>query len=375
MAPRAMPKQINLRIPGPTPVPPDILEAVAHPMVNHRGREFGALMRRVSERLKDFFQTNSDVLVLSCSGTGGLEAAVANTLSPGDKVLAVSIGSFGERFAMIAETYGAEVTMLPYEWGQAARPEQVRQALDQEPGIKAVLVTHNETSTGVTNPLEEIAAVVREFDKLLLVDAVSSLGAIPLEMDGWGLDVVVTGSQKGWMVPPGLAFVGVSDRGWKAYETAKMPHFYFDLGKHRGSQAKGQTPWTPTMSVFFGLDVALERMEVEGLERIFARHARMANMVRQGVKRLGLRLLCEDERFASDTVTAVKCPDGIEVSALRNLLEDEYGVVLAGGQGKLSGKIFRIGHLGLVEEADIRQALEALEQALAKLGYTPSAVR
>ena len=375
MAPRAMPKQINLRIPGPTPVPPDILEAVAHPMVNHRGREFGALIQRVSERLKDFFQTNSDVLVLSCSGTGGLEAAVANTLSPGDKVLAVSIGSFGERFAMIAETYGAEVTMLPYEWGQAARPEQVRQALDQEPGIKAVLVTHNETSTGVTNPLEEIAAVVREFDKLLLVDAVSSLGAIPLEMDGWGLDVVVTGSQKGWMVPPGLAFVGVSDRGWKAYETAKMPHFYFDLGKHRGSQAKGQTPWTPTMSVFFGLDVALERMEVEGLERIFARHARMANMVRQGVKRLGLRLLCEDERFASDTVTAVKCPDGIEVSALRNLLEDEYGVVLAGGQGKLSGKIFRIGHLGLVEEADIRQALEALEQALAKLGYTPSAVR
>ncbi len=375
MAPRAMPKQINLRIPGPTPVPPDILEAVAHPMVNHRGREFGALMRRVSERLKDFFQTNSDVLVLSCSGTGGLEAAVANTLSPGDKVLAVSIGSFGERFAMIAETYGAEVTMLPYDWGQAARPEQVRQALDQEPGIKAVLVTHNETSTGVTNPLEEIAGVVREFDKLLLVDAVSSLGAIPLEMDGWGLDVVVTGSQKGWMVPPGLAFVGVSDRGWKAYETAKMPHFYFDLGKHRGSQAKGQTPWTPTMSVFFGLDVALERMEVEGLERIFARHARMANMVRQGVKRLGLRLLCEDERFASDTVTAVKCPDGIEVSALRNLLEDEYGVVLAGGQGKLSGKIFRIGHLGLVEEADIRQALEALEQALAKLGYTPSAVR
>ncbi len=370
-----MPKQINLRIPGPTPVPPDILEAVAHPMVNHRGREFAALMGRVSERLKDFFQTSNDVLILSCSGTGGLEAAVTNTLSPGDKVLVVSIGSFGERFAMIAETYGAEVTMLPYDWGQAARPEQVRMALDKEPDIKAVLVTHNETSTGVTNPLEEIAGVVREFDKLLLVDAVSSLGAIPLEMDGWGLDVVVTGSQKGWMVPPGLAFVAMSDRGWKAYESARMPHFYFDLGKHRDSLVKGQTPWTPTMSVFFGLDVALERMGVEGLESIFARHARMANLVRQGVKRMGLQLFCEDERCASDTVTAIRCPEGIEVSALRNLLEDEYGVVLAGGQGKLSGRIFRIGHLGLVEEADIRQALEALEQALVKLGYSPSAVR
>ena len=369
------PKQINLRIPGPTPVPPDILEAVAHPMVNHRGREFAALIGRVSERLKDFFQTSGDVMILSCSGTGGLEAAVTNTLSPGDKVLVVSIGSFGERFAMIAETYGAVVTMLPYDWGQAARPEQVRWALDKEPDIKAVLVTHNETSTGVTNPLEEIAGVVREFDKLLLVDAVSSLGAIPLEMDGWGLDVVVTGSQKGWMVPPGLAFVAMSDRGWKAQESARMPHFYFDLGKHRDALAKGQTPWTPTMSVFFGLDVALERMGVEGLESIFARHTRMANMVRQGVKRLGLQLFCEDERSASDTVTAVKCPAGIEVSALRNLLEDEYGVVLAGGQGQLSGKIFRIGHLGLVEERDIRQALEALEQALVKLGYTPSAVR
>ena len=360
----------NLRIPGPTPVPEEILEAVAGRMVDHRGREFAALIQRAAERLKDFFLTKNDVLILSTSGTGGLESAVVNTLSPGDKVLAVSIGAFGERFAAIAETYGANVTVLSYDWGQAARPDDVRQALEEDPEIKAVLVTHNETSTGVTNPLEEIARVVRTADKLLLVDAISSLGAVPLEMDGWGLDVVVTGSQKGWMVPPGLAFVAMSDRGWRAYESSKMPRFYFDLGRHRDILPKGQTPWTPTVSIFFGLDIALERMAEEGLERIFARHARIGRMTREGVKALGLELLCDDERFASDTVTAIKCPEGVEVSALRNLLEDEYNVVLAGGQGKLTGKIFRIGHLGLVDEEDIRQALQSLEQALPKLGYS-----
>jgi aspartate aminotransferase-like enzyme len=364
-------RTINLRIPGPTPVPADILEAVGRPMVNHRGREFAAIIRRASERLKDFFLTGQDVMLLSCSGTGGLEAAVVNVLSPGDKVLAVSIGAFGERFATIAENYGAQVTMLPYEWGQAAVPDDIRKALRAEPDIKAVLVTHNETSTGVTNPLAQIAEVVREAgdDRLLLVDAVSSLGAIPLETDAWGLDVVVTGSQKGWMVPPGLAFVAMSDRAWKAHDAAKMPRFYFDLAKHRDSQAKGQTPFTPTMSVFFGLDVALERMAVEGMEAIFTRHKNIANQTRTGVRALGLELLCQDERYASDTVTAVKCPDGIDVGELRNLMEDEYSIVLAGGQAKLSGKIFRIGHLGLVEERDIRETLAALGEALGKLGF------
>ena len=210
---------------------------------------------------------------------------------------------------------------------------------------------------------------------LVLVDAVSSLGAIPFEADGWGLDVVVTGSQKGWMVPPGLAFVSMSERAWRAYEQARMPRFYFDLGRHRDALPKGQTPWTPTMSIFFGLDVALERMVEEGTEHIFSRHASIARMVRGGVKEMGLELLCEDERFASDTVTAVKAPEGVEVSALRTLMEDEHDVVLAGGQGKLQGKIFRIGHLGLVEEEDIRDTLQSLEQALPKLGFTPAAVR
>ena len=382
----------NLRIPGPTPVPPDILEAVAHPMVNHRGREFAALISRVAERLKDWFQTSNDVLILSASGTGGLESAVVSTLSPRDRVLSVSIGAFGERFAAIADTYGAEVIPLQYEWGQAARAEDVRQALAEHPDVKAVLVTHNETSTGVTNPLEEIARAIRSQESgvrsqapsrasgrtdgpLVLVDAVSSLGAIPFEADGWGLDVVVTGSQKGWMVPPGLAFVSMSERAWRAYENAKMPRFYFDLGRHRDALPKGQTPWTPAMSIFFGLDVALERMAEEGAERIFTRHASMGRMVREGVKAFGLELLCQDERYASDTVTAIKCPEGVEVSALRNTMEDEYNVVIAGGQGKLQGKIFRIGHLGLVEEEDIRETLAALEQTLAKLGFAVRAAR
>jgi len=366
-----MTQQINLRIPGPTPVPQDILDAVAHPMVNHRGREFAGVVKRCADRLKDFFLTSQEVMMLSTSGTGGLESSVVNVLSPGDKVLAVSIGAFGDRLATIAETYGAAVTPLTYEWGQAAKPDDVRAALKEDPSLKAVLVTHNETSTGVTNPLAAIAEVVRSSgdNRLLIVDAVSSLGAIPLEMDGWGLDVVATGSQKGWMVPPGLAFVSMSERGWKASESAKMPRFYFDLAKHRDAQAKGQTPFTPTMSIFFGLDVALDRMADEGLESIFTRHVKMANLTRESVKRLGLELLCEDERYASNTVTAVRAPDGIDVGELRNLMEDEYGVVVAGGQAKLSGKIFRIGHLGLCEEADIRSTIDALSAVLGKLGH------
>jgi len=365
-------KQLNLRIPGPTPVPPDILAAVARPMINHRGKEFAGVIERVTEHLKDFFLTSQEVMIISASGTGGLEAAIVNSLSPGDKLLAVSIGSFGERFAAIAEAYGADVTMLPYEWGQVAHADDVRNALKDDPDIKAVTITHNETSTGVTNPLAQIAEVVREFDKLLLVDAVSSLGAIPLEMDAWGLDVVVTGSQKGWMVPPGLAFACLSERGWKAFDQARMPRFYFDLGKHRDAQAKGQTPFTPAMSIFFGLDVALERMANEGMEAIVTRHRKMGALTRDSVKSLGLELLCEDERFASDTVTAVKCPEGISVSDLRNAMEDEYNIILAGGQGKLSGKIFRIGHLGLVDEADIRATIDALAETLDKLGFKRS---
>ena len=256
-----VPRQ-NLRIPGPTPVPEDVLEASAQPMINHRGPEFKELIYGVTAKLKKVFFTENDVLILTASGTGAMEAAIVNTLSPGDKVLAVSVGSFGDRFTAISQRYGANVTRLDFEWGKAADPEAIRQALKKDPGIKAVTVTHNETSTGITNDLEAIAGIVKgEFNKLLLVDAVSSLGCLPLYTDQWKIDAVATSSQKGFMVPPGLAFISFSKEAWQAYETAKMPRFYFDLrSAKRYLEERGQTPFTPAVSIFYALDVALDRM-------------------------------------------------------------------------------------------------------------------
>lgn len=359
---------MQLRIPGPTPCPPEVLQAASKQMINHRGEEFAELLHRVTSKLKMMFQTRSDVIILTGSGTGGLEAAIVNFLSPGDKILSVSIGVFGERFADIAEQFGAEVSRLRFEWGRAAEPQAVRQALDSDSEIKAVLVTHNETSTGVTNDLQSISNVVREFDKLLMVDAISSLGAVNLRVDAWHCDVVITASQKGWMVPPGLSMVSVNQRGWKANSKAKMPRFYWDLSKAREFMEKGQTPWTPALSTFYCLDVALGMMEREGLANIIARHARVAETTRAGIKELGLSLFA-DESFASNTVTAINTPDGLDSNILRQVLRNEYGVILAGGQRELAGKIFRIGHLGWVDEDDIREVLAALRAALLRLGF------
>ena len=354
----------QLRIPGPTPCPPEILKAIGRQMINHRGKEFGEIIQGVTAKLKTIFQTQNDVFLLTGSGTGGMEAVIVNTLSPGDKVLSVSIGAFGERFADIAEAYGAEVKRLDFEWGKPADPESVRRALKANGGISAVLVTHNETSTGVTNDLKSISAIVKEFDKLLLVDAISGLGSIDLPVDAWKCDVVVSGSQKGWMVPPGLAMVSISEKGWQAHAKAKMPRFYWDFTKAKSYLEKGQTPWTPAVSVFFGLAVALDMMLAEGLPNIFARHARVADLARSGVKSLGLSLFPEEEKYASNTVTAVKAPEKLDVPKLLQILRDEHNVVLAGGQGKLAGKIFRIGHLGWVTEDDIKEVLEILAKVL-----------
>ena len=360
---------MNLRIPGPTPVPPKVLEACARPMINHRGPEFAAILDRATKRVKEVFLTQNDVFILTTSGTGVMETAVVNTLSPGDRVLAICGGAFGDRFANIAKTYGADVSRLDVEWGKAADPEDVRRALAADPAIKAVLIVHNETSTGVTNPLAEIAKVVREFDKLLLVDAISSLSAIPVRTDDWGLDFVVTASQKGWMVPPALGMVSVSPRAWEAHAQAKIPRYYMDITAAKDYLERGQTPWTPAVSVFYGLDLALEMMAQEGLENIFARHRRLGQFTRDGVKALGLQLFA-DERFASDTVTAVKVPEGVDGKALNRLCEDEYDLIIAGGQAKLAGKIFRIGHLGFVSEEDIKAALDVLAKALPRVGFS-----
>ena len=361
----------NLRTPGPTPVPDDIMEAMANPMINHRGPEFLELISMATEQLKQVFMTQNELYILTASGTGALEASVVNTLSPGDRVLSASAGAFGSRFADIAEAYGADVKVLEFEWGSPVDPDAVRQALEDDPKIKAVLVTHNETSTGVTHPLEAIAQVVkREFGKLLLVDAVSSLACVPLPVDGWSCDMVGTASQKGFMVPPGLSFISVSQEAWKSMETATMPRFYFDLQAAHRYLERGQTPWTPNLSALYGLALALDKLLHEGLENVYERHASIAQFTRDGVKSLGLELLVQDEAFASDTVTAVKIPQGVDGSGLVGRLRTEKSVVLAGGQGKLSGQVFRIGHLGHVSREDIQEVLDALKTVLPKLGFS-----
>ena len=361
---------MNLRSPGPTPCPEDVLQAMGRQMIHHRSPAFAEIIGRVTEGLKTILETKNDVFCLSASGTGALEAMIVNFLSRGDRVLVVSIGVFGNRFATIAETYGADVTKLAFEWGTAADPRAVEDAVREGGPYKAVLVTHNETSTGVTNDLEAIAAAARKGQPgvLMLVDAVSSLGSIRCPVDKWDLDVVATGSQKGWMVPPGLSMVAISGRGWEAYEASDMPSFYFDLGKAKDFLAKGQTPWTPAISIFFALDVALGNLVKEGVDGIIERHQRIADLTRKGVKSLGLELLA-DEQHASNTVTAVRVPDGVEWKTLYQMLQDDYDTLIEGGQGPLAGKIFRIGHLGWVTDEDIDKTIDVLPQALPRVGY------
>jgi aspartate aminotransferase-like enzyme len=359
---------MQLRIPGPTPCPDEVLQAMAKQMIGHRGKQYQDLMQRVTEKLKNVYQTKEDVLVLTAAGTGGLEAAVVNTLSPGEKVLSVSIGVFGDRWADIAEQYGADVKRLKVEWGKAADPDAVQKALKADPAITTVMITQNETSTGVTNDMKSLSAVVKEFDKLLLVDAISGLSSIDLPVDKWNCDVVVSGSQKGWMIPPGLTFVSVNQRAWDAVKKAKMPRFYFDVTKAKNFLNKWQTPWTPAVSLMFGLDAALDMILKEGLENVFARHAKVAKMAREGVKSLGLSLFA-DEACASNTVTAVKVPEGLDGKKINDTLRQDYGVFLSGGQKTLEGKIFRIGHLGWVHESDIKEVLAAIEGVLPKLGF------
>jgi aspartate aminotransferase-like enzyme len=334
-------------------------------MMNHRGEEFAEILNSTTAKLKQVFQTKGDVFILTSSGTGGMEAAIVNTMSPGDKVLSISNGVFSERFADIAEQYGAQVTHLSFEWGKAIDLDAVEEALKADGDIKAVLATHNETSTGMTNRLGDISSVVKKSDKLLLVDAISSLGCIDLPTDDWQCDVVVTGSQKGWMVPPGLAMVSISERAWQANTKATMPRYYWDFRKVRDSLQKGQTPWTPAISLFYALDTTLDLMLNEGLDNIFARHARVAQITREGIKSLGLSLFSE-EKYASNTVTAVTANDNIDVPKLLHVLREEHDVIVAGGQRKLAGRIFRIGHLGAVNEGDIKSVLEALNKALPK---------
>jgi len=358
----------QLRIPGPTPLPDEVLKAMTKQMINHRGGEFGQMLNGITDSLKQLFQTKNDVILLTGSGTAGLEAAIVNTLSPGDTVLSAANGVFGDRFASIASQFGAEVIPLRFELGKAVDADTVRQALQKEPHIKAVLVTHNETSTGVTNDLARISSIVKEFNKLLLVDAISSMGSIDLPVDEWHCDVAVTGSQKGWMAPPGVAMISISKQAWQAHSEAKMPRFYWDFTKAKSYAEKGQTPWTPAVTTIYALSVSLQMMLKEGLANIIARHARVAQAARDGVKSLGLSLFAE-EGYASNTITAVAATDGLDAKKLLKILREEHNVVLSGGQQSLDGKIFRIGHLGWVTEGDIDTVISALKVALPKAGF------
>ena len=365
----------NLRIPGPTALPASVREAGARQMINHRGPEFAQMLARILDGMKPYFGTTNDIAMLSCAGSGGLEAAVVNTLSPGDRVVGVSIGSFGDRFAKIAKTYGADVTKVEAEWGYAAAADEVREILRATPDAKAVLLTHNETSTGVMNPIADLAAAIRAEtpDALILVDSVSGLGAVPFEMDAWGVDVVVTGSQKAWMAAPGLAMIAASPRAWDAMERATMPRFYLDLKAHRESHANGQTPWTPAIAVVYQVDEGLRLMGLEGKEAVFARHEACAAAARAGLTALGFDLFA-DPSVASRTVTAAHVPDDLDWKAFNGEVK-RRGVVLAGGQGKLTGKIFRLGHLGSVTLEEILGAMSTLEMASIAAGRptTPGA--
>ncbi len=369
-------KQI-LMIPGPTPVPEQVLLAMARHPIGHRSGDFSKIMAEVTENLKWLHQTENDVLALSVSGTGAMEAGIINFLSPGDRVLVGSNGKFGDRWAQISKAFGLEVETITAEWGQPLDPEEFRAKLeaDTDKQIKAVIITHSETSTAVLNDLQTINRYVKDHGHcLIMVDAVTSLGAVNLPIDEWGLDIVASGSQKAYMIPPGLGFVSVSPKGWEAYKTAKLPRFYLDLGKYSKTAAKNSTPFTPPVNLIFALQVALRMIKAEGLENLFARHQRLTQATRAGVKALGLKLFAPDEA-ASLAVTAID-PAPLEAEQIRAVMRKKFDIVLAGGQDHLKGKIFRIGHLGFVSDRDVLTVISSLEATLRELGYegiTPGA--
>ncbi|BAY17039.1 class V aminotransferase [Nostoc sp. HK-01] len=372
-----MEDKLMLMIPGPTPVPEAALLALAKHPIGHRTSEFSNILAEVTANLKWLHQTESDVLMLNVSGTGAVEAGIINFLSPGDRVLIGCNGKFGERWAEVSQAYGLNVETITAEWGKPLDPAQFAEKLqaDTAKEIKAVVITHSETSTGVLNDLETINRHVKEHgEALIIVDAVTSLGAFNLPVDAWGLDVVASGSQKGYMIPPGLGFVSVSAKAWEAYKTAKLPKYYLDLGKYRKSAAKNTTPFTPPVNLIVALHTTLGMMKAEGLESIFGRHERQKNATRAAIKGLNLPLFAADS-YASPAITAVAPPD-IEADKIRSLMNKRFDIALAGGQDHLKNKIFRIGHLGFVSDRDILSCIASLEVVLLELGYenfTPGA--
>lgn len=357
-----------LLAPGPTPVPPEVLTAMAMPIIHHRAPEFLPLFEEVRGNLKWLFQTKNDVLILSSSGTGGMEGSVTNFLSPGDKALVINGGKFGERWIKICNAYGITPIEIKVEWGYAVKPEQVEEALKKEPAIKAVLMQASETSTGVAHDTKAVADIVKKHsDTILVVDAITALGVFDIKTDDWGLDVVITGSQKALMLPPGLAFVSISEKAWKFAEKAKAPRFYFNFKKERENLLKNQTNFTSSVTLIIGLCEALRMMKKEGLENIFKRHSRLAEAARKGVQAIGLPLF--PKVSPSDALTAVSAPDGFDGQKIYKELREKYGITAAGGQDHLKGKIFRIAHLGYADTFDVITAISGIEMVLKGMGY------
>ncbi|MFA4884655.1 MAG: alanine--glyoxylate aminotransferase family protein [Desulfotomaculaceae bacterium] len=357
-----------LMIPGPTPVPPTVTAAMSMPILGHRTDAFAKIHERIVEKLKMVFQTKNDIFVMTNTGTGALETAIANTVSPGDKVLSLITGNFGERFANIAKAYGAEVIDVNFGYGNDVDLVVVEKKLGQHPDVKVVLATQNETSTGVSNDIAGIGALVSKTPALLLVDGVSGVGAIEIKVDQWGVDMLCTASQKAFMLPPGLAMVSVSDKAWEVSKKNKSPRFYFSLPAFKKVYDKWNTAYTPAVSLFYGLEASLDMMLAEGLDNVYARHALLARATRAGVKALGLKLLAED-RCASNALTGVWGPEGIGADDLRKIIKNKYGVTFAGGQGVIKGKGFRIAHMGFCDKMDVIIAISALEMGLAQAGY------
>ena len=355
-----------LMTPGPTPAPPEVLAAIAQPVLHHRGPDYKKLYSECLGRLREVFRTGEEVLLFGGSGTGGMESAVANLCSPGERVLVVSAGYFGERWASLAKAYGADVDHLRYAWGEVPTAEDTVARL-REREATTVFLTHSETSTGVVIDLQPFAAAASGAGVLSVVDAISSLGAVPLETDDWGIDVVASGAQKALMTPPGLAMISASRAAWEKSATATSPRYYWDWERTRKGQSTLDAPVTPPVSLVAGLNVALGMLLEEGLEGAFERHVRLGRACREGLKAMGLELSSPDED-SSAVVTAARAPEGIDSDELVLLLRDRHGVTLAPGQGELKGKIFRIGHIGYYDVFDITTALAAVELALAELG-------
>ncbi|OGX43970.1 MAG: class V aminotransferase [Omnitrophica WOR_2 bacterium RIFCSPLOWO2_12_FULL_51_8] len=356
-----------LLTPGPTPLPPQVTEAMARPIIHHRTPQFQAVIKEVSEGLKFVFQTKNDVYILASSGTGAMEAAVANLLSPGETALTIQGGKFGERWTELCAAYGINTEVIEVEWGKAVDPREVEKKLKSNPEIKAVFATLCETSTGVDTDIEALGKAVKETEAALVVDAISGLGAIDLKTDEWAVDAAVSGSQKGLMLPPGLGFITVSAKALKLVETSKNSRYYLDLRKARKALQSVDTPFTPAITLIIALSEALKMMRQDGLENIFLRHKKMAQATRSAIKALGLELFAS--AAPSDVVTAVKVPAGIDGEKLVKTMRDTYGVTIAGGQAELKGKVFRVAHMGFIEEFDIIAGISCLEKVLAQMGY------